>query len=171
MFGRWLKGTENRDHRETALEIERVVRAELRTEDEATVAVVSAIVGLLGTVAYADRLYSAAEEQRVLEELRRIEGLTEAGAQAVAHTLRKHIVEVATVQAPRYARILVELADRELRCQVLGVLVSVAAADEVISTAETNALRQLTTSLGLAQADYNELQAEYRTRLAVLKDG
>ncbi len=172
MFGQWLKGIgEARRQTADASELDRVVRAELREADEETVLVVSAIVGLLGTIAYADRDYSEAENDKVLEELHRVTGLSQEGAASIARVLKQHMVEVATVQAPRYARTLLELADRELRCQVLSVLVGIAAADEQITTAETNSLRQLTTALGLTQTDYNELQSEHRTRLSVLKNG
>lgn len=169
MFGRWLKGASEKPAEAGASELERAVRGELRGADEATVLVVTAIAGLLGTVAYADREYAPAEEARVLEELQRIEGLDLPSAQAIAVALRKHIVEVATVQTPRYSRLLLEFADRDLRYQILGVLVSIAATDEQITTAETNALRQITTALGLTQADYNDLQEEHRSRLSVLK--
>jgi len=172
MFGQWLKGIgEALRQTADASELERVVRAELRGADEESVLVVSAIVGLLGTIAYADREYSETEEAKVLEELHRIAGLSQEGAASIARVLKQHMLEAATVQAPRYARTLLELADRELRCQVLSVLVGIAAADEQITTAETNSLRQLTTALGLTQTDYNELQAEHRTRLSVLKNG
>ena len=62
-----------------------------------------------------------------------------------------------------------ELGDRELRVEVLDVLVDVAAADGVLSTPETNLLRQVTTALGLSQTDYNEAQSRHRERLTALK--
>jgi hypothetical protein len=45
----------------------------------------------------------------------------------------------------------------------------VAAADDDISDEEVKVLRQLTTSLGLEQSDYNELQLQHRDKLAALK--
>ena len=73
------------------------------------------------------------------------------------------------MQAPRYSRVLVELADRELRVEILGLMLEIAASDGEIGTSETNVMRQVTTALGLTQADYNELQKKHRDRLAVLK--
>lgn len=169
MFGRWLKGASEAKETTGAAELERAVRGELPDVDEGTVLVVSAIAGLLGAVAYADREYSPAEEARVIEELERIQGLNTQSARTLASTLRQHILEVATVQTPRYARVLLELGDRDLRFQVLGVLVGLAAVDEEITTIETNGLRQLTTALGLTQSDYNDLQAAHKARLSVLK--
>jgi uncharacterized tellurite resistance protein B-like protein len=95
--------------------------------------------------------------------------MTQAGIDAICAVLRRHILEVATVQLPRYARELVALADRELRLDILQVLVDVAASDGSISHSETNALRIVTTSLGLDQRDYNAAQARHRDKLSALK--
>jgi uncharacterized tellurite resistance protein B-like protein len=95
--------------------------------------------------------------------------MTASGVDAICAVLREHIVELSTVQIPRYARALVELADVELRREVLGALVELAAADQSISVVETNLLRQITKSLGLSQDDYVELQARHRQHLASLK--
>lgn len=128
----------------------------------------AAISGLLGAVAYADREYSAGEEARVRAELARVHGMTEAGIDAICAVLRAHVVEFSTVQAPRFARALLELADRELRVEVLETLVELAAADGAIEVAEVNVLRLLTTALGLSQDDYNAAQAKHRDRILAL---
>jgi len=95
--------------------------------------------------------------------------MTAAGIEAICAVLRRHILEVATVQLPRYARELVALADRELRFDILQVLVDVAASDGNITHAETNMLRTVTTALGLDQRDYNAAQARHREKLSALK--
>jgi uncharacterized tellurite resistance protein B-like protein len=145
------------------------VREALRTEDDDSVMVVVALAGLLGAVAYADRDYSEGEEAHVRSELARVHGMTETAVDAVCTALRRHIVQISTVEVPRYCRLLRELGDRELRSEVLEVLVDLAAADGVITTAETNLLRQVTTALGLSQQDYNDAQSKHRERLAALK--
>lgn len=149
--------------------MEAAVRGVLRAADAETVRVVTAIAGLLGAVAYADRHYSEEEEALVRSELGRVRGMTKEGVDAICALLRDHIVEVATVQTPRYCRALVELADRELRIEVLQLLVDLAAADGVIKQSETNLMRGLAVSLGLTQDDYNAAQARHRERLAVMK--
>ncbi len=169
MFGRWLQPRERVTAPAGAEELERLVREALRTEDDDSVMVVVALAGLLGAVAYADRDYSASEEAHVRSELGRVHGMTEAAADAVCAALKRHIVQISTVEVPRYCRLLRELGDRELRAEVLEVLVDLAAADGVITTAETNLLRQVTTALGLSQSDYNEAQAKHRERLSALK--
>jgi uncharacterized tellurite resistance protein B-like protein len=169
MFGRWLKPEAPVSAPVGAEELERHVRQALGAVDEESIMVVVALAGLLGAAAYADRDYSDAEEAHVRRELARVHGMTEAAVDAVCAALRKHIVQISTVEVPRYCRVLRELGDRELRAEVLEVLVDVAAADGVITTAESNLLRQITTALGLNQGDYNAAQARHRERIAALK--
>jgi len=168
MFGRWLRGDTAQEGKGADV-LRSSIAEHLPGADDETVSVVTSMAGLLGAVAYADRNYSAAEEARVREELGRVNGMTAAGIDAICAALRKHIVEVSTVQIPRYARALVELADVELRREVLSALIDLAAADSSISVAETNLLRQITKSLGLSQNDYVELQARHRQHLDSLK--
>jgi uncharacterized tellurite resistance protein B-like protein len=168
MFGRWLKTASQNDAPGGAEQLAQVVREELPDADETTTLVVTAIAGLLGTVAYADREFKASEQERIRRELSRVSGMTEQGITAICHALERHIVEVSTVETPRYSRLLLELADRELRLEILEVMLDIAAADGTIGNVETNVLRQVTKALGLTQDDYNDLQDKHRARLAVL---
>jgi uncharacterized tellurite resistance protein B-like protein len=169
MFGRWLRGEEATEKLSGAEVLRANVARELPDADAETVTVVTSMVGLLGAVAYADRDYSAEEEARVRQELGRVQGMSAAGIDAICKVLREHIVEISTVQIPRFARALVELADHELRREVLSALLDLAAADSSVSVVETNLLRQITKSLGLSQQDYVELQAHHRQHLESLK--
>jgi len=146
-----------------------VVRANMVGSDEETVRIVVAVAGLLGTVAYADRRYAPEEEQRIRQELERIHALTPSAVDTICAALREHIVEISTIEAPFYGRELLLLADRDLRVEVLGALVDLAAADNEITVTETNLLRLTATALGLTQDDYNASQARHRDKLAVLK--
>jgi uncharacterized tellurite resistance protein B-like protein len=169
MFGRWLKGESSTEDLSGGGALRASIERELPGADAETVTVVTSMTGLLGAVAYADGNYSTEEEARVRQELSRVQGMSEAGINAICKTLRQHIVEITAVQTPRYARALLELADEELRREVLGALVDLAAADSSISLAETNLLRQLTKSLGLSQHDYVELQERHRQHLEAIK--
>jgi uncharacterized tellurite resistance protein B-like protein len=171
MFGKWLASARSAPVLDGAEQISEAVRAHLPDADDETVRVVTSMAGLLGCVAYADRDYSDVEERRVREELGRVQGMLPAGIDAIADALRRHIVEVSTVQLHRYCRTLRELGDPELRVELLGVLVDVAAADGVITLAEVNVLRQVTTALGLEQSDYNAAQERHRDKLGVLQKG
>ena len=169
MFGRWLKGETPREELSGGGALQASVARELPSADTETIAVVASITGLLGIVAYADRSYSDAEEARVRHELARVHGMTDSGIDAICKTLREHIVEISAVQMPRYARALRDLGDDEVRREVLGALIDLAAIDASISLAETNLLRQITKSLGLSQHDYVELQERHRQHLEALK--
>lgn len=165
MFGRWSKrATEDPEGHALA----RAVRQHLPDADDETRAIVTAVAGLLGGVAYADREYASGEESFVRSQLERVQHLSPAGIDAVLATLRDHIVDVATTQAPRYSRTLRELADRDLRLQVLDMLIDLAAADDTISQDEVVLLRTTAKALGLDQGDYNALQAKHRDKLGVL---
>lgn len=170
MFGRWLS-TERKTELSGPEALDAAVRDELAVggADPETIRVVSAMAGLLGAVAYADRNFSQAEEDRLLLELGRIHGMTASGARAITAVLRKHVLAVSSVGIPYYCRALRELGDRELRLEVLEALLGLAAADGVIDQAEVNLLRQVATSLGLSQSDYNEAQARHRDKLASLR--
>ncbi|MEO6598675.1 MAG: TerB family tellurite resistance protein [Polyangiaceae bacterium] len=168
MFGRWLS-TERKTELTGADALEAAVRRELPSADRETIQVVSALTGLLGAVAYADRNFSQAEEERLLVELTRIQGMTAAGARAITTTLRQQVLAVSSVGIPHLCRTLRDLGDRELRLEVLEALVGLAAADGVIDQAEVNLVRQVTSSLGLSQDDYNESQARHRDKLASLR--
>ncbi|MES1176475.1 MAG: TerB family tellurite resistance protein [Myxococcales bacterium] len=168
MFGRWLS-TERKQELTGAEALEAAVRRELPNADPETIRVVSAMTGLLGAVAYADRNFSQAEEERLHIELTRIHGMTAIGARAIVATLRQQLLAVTSVGIPHYCRALRELGDRELRVEVLEALVGLAAADGVIDQAEVNLVRQVTSSLGLSQDDYNAAQARHRDKLAALR--
>lgn len=147
------------------------VRAELPNADEETRRLVTAVAGLLACVAYADREYSDAEATKIRTELARVHGLAPESVEALSRVLRDEMKGLAMAGAQLWCRELVELGDRNLRWEVLEVLVELAASDSEISLAETNYLRRLATSLGFAQPDYDALQERHRDKLAVLRRG
>ena len=169
MFGRWLNQATKVADLPAAEGLERAVRAALPAADQETVLVVVAIAGLLAAVAYADRKYTPDEAKRVRRELARLHGMSETSGDAVTRVLEANLVELSTIETPRFCRVLRELGDTELRLEVLGILVDIAAEDGVISSEESNVLRRLTSALGLTQGDYNALQQKHRERLGVLR--
>jgi uncharacterized tellurite resistance protein B-like protein len=169
MFGRWLTRVREGFEGPGTGDLEAVVQNALPLADRETVLMVVAIAGLLGAVAYADRSYSAEEGKRVRAELARLNGMSADGAEAIASLLEKQLVQLSTIETPRLCRVLRELGDDELRREVLGMLVDLAAEDGVITSAESNVLRRLTSTLGLGQDDYNTAQARHRERLGVLR--
>jgi uncharacterized tellurite resistance protein B-like protein len=146
-------------------ELRRVVRASLKTQDDELTDIVSAVAGLLVTVAYADRDHSAEESAEIARQLARIPGLGEAGVPAIAEVLGRHARPLSSLHVQRCTRILREQADEPMRYELLDVLLAVAAADGTISHQEIVSLRTLTTALGLSQAHYNQLQQKYGSKL------
>src|SRR5690606_23352601 len=113
-----------------------VVERALPGTDEDTVSIVAACAGLLAGIAYADRDFSEPEGREIERLLGAVEGLGAAGSRAIVRALGAHRVELSTVHAIRFARTLSELGTKELRLHVLGMLVSLAAADDSIRQAE-----------------------------------
>ncbi len=137
--------------------------------DADTHRIVTAVAGLLACVAYADQQLAPSEAERVLDELRRIHGLPTDGAEAIARVLREEIAAVTATGDHAWVRDLRELADRDMRVELLGVLVDLAAADDELSLVEVNYLRRLTTALGLEQSDYDAAQSLHRDKLSTLR--
>ncbi len=146
-----------------------LITAALPDADEETRSIVHAVAGLLGCVAYADRDFSAHEEMVAENILSRIDGMTPSRAKDIVARLRLQIVNVSTIECPRYCRTLVQLCTRELRVEVLDALLEIAAADGQIGNDEVVVLRTLTRALGLDQTDYNRLQAPHRDLLVSLQ--
>ncbi len=150
-------------------ELPSLIAKTLPDADPETQQIVTAVAGLFGCVSYADRDFSETERGAVEALLQTIHGIEAGAARSIIQALAGNILHISTVEAPRYARTLKQLGDRELRLHVLDMLLEIAAADEEITHSEAVLLRQLTTSLGLEQSDYNQLQSKHRDKLAALK--
>jgi uncharacterized tellurite resistance protein B-like protein len=149
--------------------IDLLIRAQLPDADDEAVRLVTAITGLLACVAYADRNYTADEQAHVEQALRRVHGLDGAAVDTITAALRDHIVRIATGNTHAYTRDLRELADLEVRREVLDVLLDLAAADGELVLAETDLLRRTASAMGLTPDDYLKSQTRHRERLNVLK--
>jgi uncharacterized tellurite resistance protein B-like protein len=145
-----------------------IVERYLSDADDATRSIVTAVAGLLAKVAYADGHYSVQEEATIQKELRRVHGLSQAGVDAICGLLADQISHVALLGDHDWTRDLRELADRELRLEVLEVLIEMAVADQVLKHEEQTQLRRLAKALSLTQDDYNALQAKHRDKLSTL---
>jgi uncharacterized tellurite resistance protein B-like protein len=144
------------------------VVTEMAGADEETVRIVTAVAGLLATVAYADRVFAPEEVEHVRTSIGRIHGMTPQSTNVICGVLSRHLAELSTLHSHAFTRELKELTEPHVRLEILDVLVDLAAADGEISLPEVNQLRQLTVSLGLSQADYNASQARHRDKLTSL---
>ena len=145
-----------------------IVEKYLADADEATQRIVTAVAGLLAKVAYADGHYSVEEEANIQKELGRVHGLSQDGVDAICGLLADQISHVALLGDHDWTRDLRELASRELRLEVLEVLVEMAVADGVLKHEEQVQLRRIAKSLSLTQDDYNAVQARHRDKLSTL---
>jgi len=141
----------------------------MQDADDATVAIVGAVACLLALVAHADSDFADSELSEIERQLARIEGFTAAGIETVCDLLRRHGSALSAEGIQACTRVLYEQSDREMRLEVLDVLMDVAAADGVITMEETNLLRRVCAALGLSDADYLASQTRYREPLSVLK--
>lgn len=148
--------------------LKEIVEQYLRDADDATRRIVTAVAGLLAKVAYADGHYSVEEEANIQKELSRVHGLSQAGVDAICGLLADQISHVALLGDHDWTRDLRELADRELRLEVLEVLVEMAVADHVLKHEEQVQLRRIAKQLNLTQDDYNAIQAQHRDKLSTL---
>lgn len=145
-----------------------IVEHYLADADDATRRIVTAVAGLLAKIAYADGHYSDQEEVAIRRELSRVHGLSPAGVDAICGLLADQIAHVALLGDHDWTRDLRELAERELRVEVLEVLVEMAVADHVLKHDEQTQLRRITKALSLTQDDYNAIQAKHRDKLSTL---
>jgi uncharacterized tellurite resistance protein B-like protein len=145
-----------------------IVEQYLSDADDGTRRIVTAVAGLLAKVAYADGHYSAQEEATIQKELSRVHGLSQAGVDAICGLLADQISYVALLGDHDWTRDLRDLAERELRLEVLEVLVEMAVADGILKHDEQVQLRRIAKSLSLTQDDYNAIQAKHRDKLSTL---
>ena len=144
-----------------------IVEKYLADADEATQKIVTAVAGLLAKIAYADGNYSEQEEKTIRAELQRVHGLSEAGVDAICDLLSDHISQVALLGDHDWTRDLRDFASRELRLEILEVLVEMGVADQVLKQEEQIQLRRVAKALSLTQDDYNAIQAKHRDKLAL----
>jgi uncharacterized tellurite resistance protein B-like protein len=145
-----------------------IVEQYLADADATTRRIVTAVAGLLAKVAYADGHYSDEEEANIQRELGRVHGLSQAGVDAICGLLADQIAHVTLLGDHDWTRDLLDLAERELRLEVLEVLVEMAVADGVLKHDEQTQLRRIAKSMGLTQDDYNALQAKHKDKLSTL---
>ena len=146
-----------------------IVEQYLTDADDATRRIVTAVAGLLAKLAYADGHYSVQEEASIQRELGRVHGLSQAGVDAICGLLADQISHVALLGDHDWTRDIRDLAERQLRLEVLEVLVEMAVADEVLKHEEQVQLRRIAKALSLTQDDYNAIQAKHRDKLSTLR--
>jgi len=166
-----LKGLLEPSEEPTAKEdpLRRAVEEQMPDAPEETRRLVTAVAGLLASLAYADADYSEAERQKVRQELGRMHGLTDSGVDTICRILDTDIAVITSGGDQTWIRDLRALTDYDQRLEVLEVLIELAAADNDLSLAEVSYLRRLTGALGISQIDYTAAQARHREKLSLLR--
>lgn len=154
---------------EPSAQLREAVASNMSDADDGTIAILGALAGLLAQVAHADNTLDEAELEEIRGQLARIDGLSGEGVVAVLALLRSHGKALFSEGTQSYTRVLYEQCAREMRLEVLDLLMDVAAADGSVSMDETHLIRRICTALGLSDADYLASQTRYRDHLSVLK--
>jgi len=124
---------------------------------------------ILSRVAHAD-LKVSADETRSMERLV-VEkgGLPEEQAMIVVQMAKTQNLLFGGTDNYSVTKEFKKLSSREQQLALLRCLFAVSAADDSISTVESNEIRQITEELGLDRSDFTRLRSEFREHLAVLK--
>lgn len=96
-----------------------VVQAEMKGADPDSARIVVAVAGLLASVAHADRRYTPQEKAYMHDALRRLDGLTTEGADAICALIEKQGLIIGAHNPQAFTRELRERTDAELRREVL----------------------------------------------------
>ena len=124
---------------------------------------------ILSRVAHAD-LQISEDETRAMERLV-VEkgGLPEEQAMIVVQMAKTQNLLFGGTDNFSVTKEFKKLSSREQKLALLRCLFAVSAADDSISTVESNEIRQIAEELGLDRSDFTELRTEFRDHLAVLK--
>jgi uncharacterized tellurite resistance protein B-like protein len=130
---------------------------------------VAAFAYILSRVAHAD-LAIGEEETRAMERIVMEQGrLPEEQAIIVVQMAKTQNLLFGGTENYLVTREFNRLAGREEKMALLHCLFAVSAAEEGVSTVESNVIRQIADELKLDHADYIEVRSRFRDRLTVLK--
>ncbi len=124
---------------------------------------------VLSRVANADLEISARERETMRRLLTERGGLSEDEASMVAEIAATRSQEAGGTEHFLATREFNELATRSEREELLDCLFAVSAADESISSAEENQVRQIASELGLTHAEMAEIRSRWNRYRQILK--
>lgn len=125
---------------------------------------------ILGRVANAD-LKITPEETRVMERIVMEQGhLPEEQAMIVVQTAKSRTQLFGGTENFLVTREFARIATREQCLALLDCLFAVSAAEDDISMAENNEIRQIASELGLEHREFIQVRSTWKDRLRVLKD-
>lgn len=124
---------------------------------------------ILSRVAHADLDISEVETNKMKEILEKSGHLTPEMAALVVEIAKVQNILLGGVENYILTREFAQTADRVHKEYLLESLFAVAAADESVSTQESNEISKIATEMGLEHKDYIAARSKFREYLAVLK--
>jgi uncharacterized tellurite resistance protein B-like protein len=129
----------------------------------------AAFAYLLGRVAYADLDISRVESERMEKLIEQVGGLQGEQALIVVQMAKTHARLFGGTENYLVAREFDQIASGKQKRDLLRCLFAVAAADDELSTAEDNEIRQIADELKIDRREVAALRAEHKDILASLK--
>ena len=131
---------------------------------------VAAFAYILSRAARADMEISDEETREMERIVSRLGGLPEEQAIIVVQMAKTQNLLFGGTENYLVTREFNRIASREEKLALLDCLFAVSAADDSITTVESNVIRQIAEELLLDHADFIEVRSRFRNRLAVLKN-
>lgn len=142
----------------------RLVSEQMAGAKPESIAVVTAISGLLARVAYADRSYDDSEQARVREELSMVLGFTDAQIDAVCAALQTQIAALGSGPTAHFSAVLHAQLDAHMRADTVKALLELAAADRIMGDEELSLIRRIGRELGVDSVLVERLIAHLHAR-------
>lgn len=163
-----LAETEHPDSRDT--ETVRRIASELEKLRPEEARYLACFAYVLARVAHADYEVSQDEIREMERLVRELSELGEAQAALVVQIAKTQAITLGATENYVVTRQLREISTRDQRFSLLRCLFAVAAADDTVSDAENTEISLIGTELGLTHPEVAAARAEYRDKLAVLKN-
>ena len=129
----------------------------------------AAFAYVLARVAHADLRVDPAEIAEMERSVGGLGGLDDEDARLVVEIAVTQAADLGGSDDYLVTREFRRISDRKERVRLMRCLFSLAAADDSISTAETNELSLIGEELGFARNETNSLRSEWRDKLAELR--
>jgi len=146
------------------------IHAELTTLGEARVEYLAAFAGLLARAAFADSEISPAEERAMADFLRERAGLDAREADLVTEITHNAMQALGDVEDYLLTRAFNECASAEEKEALIDCLYAVAGADDLVSGAEDEEIKQIARALMIPHSRVMSIRGKHRDRLAVLRN-
>jgi uncharacterized tellurite resistance protein B-like protein len=167
----WLRGIttpEESSERGDTETVRRIV-AELDRMDPAKARHLAAFAYVLSRVAGADQHYAEQEMRRIIDILQRVGHLPEQQAVLIAEIAKHQNRMFGGTENFLVTREFNEVATPEQRGELLDCLFAIAAADDAVSGAEEQQIRQIASELGFTHQEYIAARLAYSDKRTVLK--